>query len=504
MTALPLADRTITEVAAALRAREVSARELTDACLVRIERDGERLNTFLALDAEGARRAADDADRALSAGMDGARPLLGIPYALKDIFVTRALDEDGNDLPGGLPTTAGSFILSGYRSPYPSAAQEALERAGAILLGKTNCDEFAMGSSNENSAYGPVRNPWDEVTVPGGSSGGSSAAVASGQAYFALGTDTGGSIRQPASLTGTVGMKPTYGRVSRFGMIAFASSLDQCGPFGRSVRDVALVLGALAGHDPRDSTSVDVPVGDYAAALDGDVRGLRLGVPREYFVAGMEPGVEAAIRAAVETLRGLGAEIVEVSLPSTDRGLATYYIIAPAEASANLARYDGVKFGLSAGADELWENYDRTRGSGFGPEVKRRIMLGTYALSAGYYDAYYVKAQQVRTLIKAEFDEVLSTVDAILAPTSPTVAFKIGAKTDDPLAMYLNDACTLPVNIAGLPGISVPGGMSDGLPVGFQVIGRAFDEATVLRVADAYERAAGFSDVRPPTASDEP
>jgi aspartyl-tRNA(Asn)/glutamyl-tRNA(Gln) amidotransferase subunit A len=504
MTALPLADRTITEVTAALHGREVSARELTDACLARIERDGDRLNTFLALDADGARRAADDADRALAAGPDAGRPLLGIPYALKDIFVTRALDMDGNDLPGGLPTTAGSFILSGYRSPYPSAAQEALERAGAILLGKTNCDEFAMGSSNENSAYGPVHNPWDETTVPGGSSGGSSAAVAGGQAYFALGTDTGGSIRQPASLTGTVGMKPTYGRVSRFGMVAFASSLDQCGPFGRSVRDVALVLGALAGHDPRDSTSVDVPVPDYAAALSGDVRGLRLGVPREYFVAGMEPGVEAAVRAGVDTLRGLGAEIVEVSLPSTDRGLATYYIIAPAEASANLARYDGVKFGLSAGADELWENYDRTRGSGFGPEVKRRIMLGTYALSAGYYDAYYVKAQQVRTLIKAEFDEVLSTVDAILAPTSPTVAFKIGAKADDPLAMYLNDACTLPVNIAGLPGISVPCGLSEGLPVGLQVIGRAFDEVTVLRVADAYERAAGFGDVRPPTAHDRP
>ena len=358
-----------------------------------------------------------------------------------------------------------------------------------------------MGSSNENSAFGPVHNPWDETTVPGGSSGGSAAAVASGQALFALGTDTGGSIRQPASLTGTVGMKPTYGRVSRYGMVAFASSLDQCGPLAHSVRDVAIVLGALAGHDPRDSTSVDTPVPDYLGALTGDVRGLRLGVPREYFVAGMEPGVETAVRAGVETLRELGAEIVDVSLPSTDRGLATYYIIAPAEASANLARYDGVRYGLSAGADELWENYELTRGTGFGDEVKRRIMLGTYALSAGYYDAYYVKAQQVRTLIKAEFDEVLTTVDAILAPTSPTVAFKIGAKVDDPLAMYLNDACTLPVNIAGLPGISVPCGLSEGLPVGLQVIGRAFDEATVLRVADAYERAAGFVDLRPDLAA---
>jgi aspartyl-tRNA(Asn)/glutamyl-tRNA(Gln) amidotransferase subunit A len=289
--------------------------------------------------------------------------------------------------------------------------------------------------------------------------------------------------------------------VSRYGMVAFASSLDQCGPLARSVRDLAVVLGALAGHDPRDSTSVDVPVPDYAASLTGDVRGLRLGVPREYFVAGMEPGVERAVRDGVETLNQLGAEIVDVSLPSTDRGLATYYIIAPAEASANLARYDGVRYGVSAGVDELWENYDRTRGSGFGAEVKRRIMLGTYALSAGYYDAYYVKAQQVRTLIKAEFDEVLDGVDAILAPTSPTVAFTIGAKVDDPLAMYLNDACTLPVNIAGLPGISVPCGLSDGLPVGLQVIGRAFDEATVLRVADAYERAAGFADLRPSLAA---
>ena len=501
MTAtLALADRTITEVAVALRDGTTSTRELVDACLARIERDAERLNTFLAVDADAARRAADAADAALARGEGTDRPLLGIPYALKDIFVTRALDEEGQDLPGGLPTSAGSFILEGYRSPYASAAQEALERAGAVLIGKTNCDEFAMGSSNENSAFGPVRNPWDESTVPGGSSGGSAAAVASGQAYFALGTDTGGSIRQPASLTGTVGMKPTYGRVSRFGMVAFASSLDQAGPFGRSVRDVATVLRAIAGHDPRDSTSVDTPVPDYPAALTGDVKGLRLGVPREYFVAGMEPGVETTVRAAVQTLRQLGAEIVDVSLPSTDRGLATYYIIAPAEASANLARYDGVKYGLSAGAEELWDNYTRTRGSGFGAEVKRRIMLGTYALSAGYYDAYYVKAQQVRTLIKDEFDRVLGDVDAILAPTSPTVAFKIGAKVDDPLAMYLNDACTLPVNIAGLPGISVPAGLSDGLPVGLQVIGRAFDEATVLRVADAYERAAGHAEHRPPIA----
>ena len=497
---LPLADRTITDVIELLRTRELSSEELTRACLDRIARDGERLNTFLAVGEEAALAAARAADRALSDGPDAERPLLGVPYALKDIFVTRALDERGEPINGGLPTTAGSRILAGYRSPYASDAETRLQAAGAVLLGKTNCDEFAMGSSNENSAFGPVRNAWDETTVPGGSSGGSSTAVAAGQAFFALGTDTGGSIRQPASLSGVIGLKPTYGRVSRYGMIAFASSLDQCGPFTRSVRDAAVVLGAVAGHDPRDSTSVDTPVPDYAGALSGHVRGLRLGVPREYFVAGMEPGVEAAVRRAIATLDQLGAEIVEVSLPSTDKGLATYYIITPAEASANLARYDGVKYGFSAGDDDLLTNYLRTRGEGFGPEVKRRIILGTYALSAGYYDAYYLKAQQVRTLLKAEFDAVLDTVDAILAPTSPTVAFKIGAKTEDPLLMYLNDVCTLPVNMAGLPGISVPCGLSDGLPVGLQVIGRAFDEATILRVADAYEQAAGFDRLRPPTA----
>jgi aspartyl-tRNA(Asn)/glutamyl-tRNA(Gln) amidotransferase subunit A len=498
---LPLADRTMTEVGELLRRGEVSARELAEACLARIGRDGERLNSFLAVGEQRALAAADAADAKLAAGGGANQPLLGIPYALKDIFVTRALDDAGQP-DGGLPTTAGSRILAGYRSPYAGDAEERLTAAGAILLGKTNCDEFAMGSSNENSAYGPVHNPWDESTVPGGSSGGSSTAVAAGQAFFATGTDTGGSIRQPASLSGVIGLKPTYGRVSRYGMVAFASSLDQCGPLTRSVRDCALVLGALAGHDPRDSTCVDLPVPDYVAALDGEVRGLRLGVPREYFVAGMEPGVEAAVRAGIATLEGMGAEIVEVSLPSTEMGLATYYIIAPAEASANLARYDGVKYGYSAGEEVLLHNYLRTRGDGFGAEVKRRIMLGTYALSAGYYDAYYVKAQQVRTLIKDEFDAVLTDVDALLAPTSPSVAFKIGAKTQDPLLMYLNDACTLPVNIAGLPGISVPCGLADGLPVGLQVIGRAFDEVTVLRVADAYERAAGFADLRPPTAHD--
>jgi aspartyl-tRNA(Asn)/glutamyl-tRNA(Gln) amidotransferase subunit A len=495
---LPLADRTVSDVVELLRGREVSSVELTRACLERMEADGERLNTFLAVGVDAALRSAEAADRARVAGEDA--PLLGVPYALKDIFVTRALGDDGKPT-DGLPTTAASRILEGYRSPYASSAAERLAEAGAVLLGKTNCDEFAMGSSNENSAYGPVRNPWDEGAVPGGSSGGSAAAVAAGQAFFATGTDTGGSIRQPASLSGIVGLKPTYGRVSRYGMIAFASSLDQCGPLTRSVRDAATVLQALAGNDPRDSTSVELPVPDYAAALTGEVRGLRLGVPREYFVAGMEPGVEGAVRDAIGLLERLGAEIVEVSLPSTDYGLATYYIISPAEASANLARFDGIRYGLSAGGDDLLESYLQTRGAGFGPEVKRRIMLGTYALSAGYYDAYYVKAQQVRTLIKAEFDAVLTRVDALLAPTSPSVAFPIGSKTADPLLMYLNDACTLPVNIAGLPGISVPCGLSEGKPVGLQIIGRAFDEPMVLRVADAYERAAGFADLRPTTST---
>ncbi|HJT64531.1 MAG TPA: Asp-tRNA(Asn)/Glu-tRNA(Gln) amidotransferase subunit GatA [Candidatus Limnocylindria bacterium] len=496
---MPLADRPIGEVVPLLDRGELTSRDLVEACLARIERDGDRLNTFLAIGAERALTEADSADVARRAGDN--RPLLGIPYALKDIFVTRALDANGQP-DGGLPTTAGSKILEGYRSPYASDAEERMAVAGAVLLGKTNLDEFAMGSSNENSAFGPVRNPWDESTVPGGSSGGSAVAVAAGQAFFATGTDTGGSIRQPGALSGVVGLKPTYGRVSRYGMVAFASSLDCGGPLTRSVRDAAMVLGVLAGHDPRDATCVDRPVPDYVAALDGEVRGLRLGVPREFFVPGMERGVESAVRAAIEVLVAAGADVVDVSLPSTDKGLATYYIITPAEASANLARYDGIRYGASAGVDDLLENYRLTRGAGFGPEVKRRIILGTYALSAGYYDAYYLKAQQVRTMIKAEFDEVLADVDALLAPTSPSVAFKIGAKTEDPLLMYLNDACTLPVNIAGLPGISVPCGLSEGLPVGFQVIGRAFDESTVLRVADAYERRAGFTELRPPTAHD--
>jgi aspartyl-tRNA(Asn)/glutamyl-tRNA(Gln) amidotransferase subunit A len=427
------------------------------------------------------------ADRRIAAG--DAAPLTGIPVALKDVLCT--VDA---------PTTAASRILAGYRSPYDATVVRRLREQGAIFLGKANTDEFAMGSSNENSAYKLVHNPWNLTRVPGGSSGGPAAAVAAGMATLSLGSDTGGSIRQPAGFCGVVGLKPTYGRVSRYGLIAFASSLDQIGPFSRTVADAALMLGAIAGHDPADSTSADLPVPDYRSRLDGDLRGVRLGVAREYTVDGMEPGVERAVRAAVDRLAELGAELVDVSLPHTEYALPTYYITAPAEASANLARYDGVKYGMVVEAPTLRETYERTRGEGFGPEVKRRIMLGTYALSAGYYDAYYVKAQKVRTLIKRDFDEAWTKVDAIVAPTSPTVAFPIGARTEDPYQMYLSDVFTIPANMAGIPGVAVPCGFSDGLPVSLQVLGKPFDEGTILKIADAYERATDWSTRRPPLA----
>jgi aspartyl-tRNA(Asn)/glutamyl-tRNA(Gln) amidotransferase subunit A len=431
-------------------------------------------------------RRADEAD-ALFASDDAQKTphLLGIPVALKDLVLTR-----------GERATAGSAILDGYVSPYDAHISERLKQAGAVLPGKTNMDEFAMGSSTEFSAWGPTANPWDLERVPGGSSGGSAAAVAAYQAPLGIGTDTGGSIRQPAALTGTVGLKPTYGRVSRYGIVAFASSLDQIGPFARDVRDAALLLRTIAGRDERDSTSAPVPVPDYLATLPdsddaaaGTLRGVRLGLPRQYFVSGMEAGVEERIREAVAALAHAGAEIVDIDLPHTDYGLATYYIIAPAEASANLARYDGIRYGRSLrepGGDYI-ADYLATRGSGFGAEVKRRIMLGTYALSAGYYDSYYLKAQKVRTLIKGDFDDAFKHVDALVAPTSPTVAFKFGARLQDPVAMYLSDACTLPVNMAGLPGLSVPCGLSDELPVGLQLIGPAWSEARLFELGRAYE-----------------
>jgi aspartyl-tRNA(Asn)/glutamyl-tRNA(Gln) amidotransferase subunit A len=479
------------EAAGLLRAREVSAVELAEAHLARIAALDPDLGCYLHVMEEVARAQAADADARLAAG--NAAPLTGIPVALKDVLVTT-----------DAPTTAGSRILEGYRSPYDATVVARLRGQGAVFLGKANTDEFAMGSSNENSAFKPVRNPWDRDRVPGGSSGGPAAAVAAGLATLSLGSDTGGSIRQPAGFCGVVGLKPTYGRVSRYGLIAFASSLDQIGPFARTVEDAALLLDAIAGHDPADSTSVPEPSPHVAAALAGagdDLRGVRIGIAREYDVEGMEPGVAAAARAAVATLADLGADLVEVSLPHTEYALATYYITAPAEASANLARFDGVRYGLSVAAPTLRETYERTRGEGFGPEVKRRIMLGTYALSSGYYDAYYVKAQKVRTLIKQDFDRAWETVDAIVAPTSPTVAFPLGARTDDPVQMYLADVFTIPANMAGIPGVSVPCGFSDGLPVGLQILGKSFDEATVLRVARAYERATAWHEARPPVGA---
>jgi aspartyl-tRNA(Asn)/glutamyl-tRNA(Gln) amidotransferase subunit A len=479
-------------MARGLRAADFSARELVDAHLEQIRTTDKPLHAWVFVDEDEARRQADAADARLAearatggAALDRLPPLLGVPVALKDLVLTR-----------GQPSTAGSRILSGWNSTYDAHIVERLRAAGAVLPGKTNMDEFAMGSSTEHSAWGPTANPWDLDRVPGGSSGGSAAAVAAFHAPLGIGTDTGGSIRQPAALTGTVGLKPTYGRVSRYGIVAFASSLDQIGPFGRDVRDTATLMAVLAGRDERDSTSSPVPVPNYPDELAADadaaatvLRGVRLGLPKQYFVKGMEPGVEERVREAVAVLASAGAEIIDVDLPHTDYGLATYYIIAPAEASANLARYDGVRYGHSVrleGADYI-ADYKQTRGEGFGAEVKRRIMLGTYALSAGYYDAYYLKAQKVRTLIKADFDTAFESVDAIVAPTSPTVAFRFGARLADPVSMYLSDACTLPVNVAGLPGLSVPCGLSEGLPVGLQLIGRPWDELRLFQLGRAYE-----------------
>jgi aspartyl-tRNA(Asn)/glutamyl-tRNA(Gln) amidotransferase subunit A len=477
-------DLSAVEARRLLDGREISAVELTEAHLARIERLEPVLFCHIEVTAEVARAQAAAADKRIAAGE--AVALTGIPVSLKDVLVT--VDA---------PTTAASKILEGYRSPYDATVVRRLREQGAVFVGKANTDEFAMGSSTENSAYGTTRNPWRTTTVPGGSSGGPAAAVAAGEAIVSLGSDTGGSIRQPAGFCGVVGVKPTYGRVSRYGLIAFGSSLDQIGPFARSVEDAAIVLEAIAGQDPLDATSAPVPVPNFRAGLGGDLRGTRIGVAQEYTVSGMEAGVEAVVGAAVKCLEELGAELVPVSLPHTRYALPTYYITAPAEASANLARYDGVKYGLSVAAGSLREMYERTRGEGFGAEVKRRIMLGTYALSSGYYDAYYVKAQKVRTLLKEDFDRAFERVDAIVAPTSPTVAFPIGARTDDPYQMYLADVFTIPANMAGIAGVAVPCGFSDGLPVSLQVLGKAFDEATVLRVADAYERAAGWSGRRP-------
>jgi aspartyl-tRNA(Asn)/glutamyl-tRNA(Gln) amidotransferase subunit A len=488
MSSTPLTWLTAAQSRRLLDAREVSAVELAEAHLARIEALDGDIGAFLHVMADVALAQAADADRRIAAR--DVAPMTGIPIALKDVLVTT-----------DAPTTAGSKILQGFRSPYDATVVRRLREQGAVFLGKANTDEFAMGSSNENSAYKPVHNPWDLSRVPGGSSGGPAASVAAGMATVSLGSDTGGSIRQPAGFCGIVGVKTTYGRVSRYGLIAFASSLDQIGPFARTVEDAALLLGAVAGHDPHDSTTAAVPVPDYAAALGGDLRGVRVGIAREYNVDGMEPGVSDAVGAAIDRMRDLGAEIVDVSLPHTEYALATYYIIAPAEASANLSRFDGVKYGLSVEAPSLRETYERTRGEGFGPEVKRRIMLGTYALSAGYYDAYYVKAQKVRTLIKQDFDQAFEKVDVIVAPTSPTVAFGLNARTSDPYQMYLADVFTIPANMAGICGVSIPCGMSEGMPVGLQILAKPFDETTMFRVAHAYEQAEQWKDTRPAVGS---
>ena len=478
---------TIHELGARFRSGESSSAEAAQAYLERIEALDPQVRAFLTVTRDQALIQAAAADVRLKARKP-LGPLDGIPIALKDVLCTR-----------GIRTTCGSKILERFVPPYDATVVERLRGAGAVLLGKLNMDEFAMGSSTENSGYFATRNPWDLGRVPGGSSGGSAAAVSADMATATLGTDTGGSIRQPAAFCGTVGLKPTYGRVSRYGLVAFASSLDQIGPFAKDVEDAAHMLRVIAGHDPMDSTSVDAPVPDYAAELGTGVAGLKLGIPAEYFIDGMDPEVEAAVRDAVKTLEKLGARAEPVSLPHTEYGLAAYYLIAPAECSSNLARYDGVKYGLRAPkARDIVDMYSKTRAQGFGREVKRRIMLGTYALSAGYYDAYYGKAQRVRTLVRRDFQQAFERVDLIVAPTTPNVAFKMGEK-EDPLQMYLNDVFTIPVNLAGLPGLSMPAGFTrSGLPIGLQLIGRPFDETTVLRAAHAFERATDWHARKPP------
>ncbi|OGP34078.1 MAG: aspartyl/glutamyl-tRNA amidotransferase subunit A [Deltaproteobacteria bacterium GWC2_65_14] len=474
----PVHEWTLLRASRAVREKEISSRELTKTLLDRIDRVNPVINAYITVLRDGAMREAAACDEEQARGILRG-PLHGVPVALKDIFCTK-----------GIRTTCGSRILHDFDPPYDATVTEKIRSAGAVLLGKQNMDEFAMGSSTETSFFGPARNPWATDRIPGGSSGGTAAAVAAGLCFAGVGTDTGGSIRQPASLCGVVGMKPTYGRVSRYGMIAFASSLDQAGPITRSVPDAAALLAVIAGHDPRDSTSVDATVPDLYAATGKEVRGLKIGLPREYFPAGLDRSVRSAVEKAIGALAALGAEPVEISLPHTESALATYYIIAPAEASSNLARYDGVRYGYRAqGAKGLIEMMSRTRSEGFGAEVQRRIMIGTYALSAGYYEAYYGKAQKVRTLLRSDFAEAFSKVDLIATPTSPTPAFRLGEKVDDPLTMYLSDIFTIPCNLAGIPGISVPCGISpEGLPIGVQLLGRHFDEETLLTAAAAIER----------------
>ncbi len=463
-----------------LAKKEITSRALTESVLKRIKEVEDRVHAFITLTPDLAFQQADAADARLQKGQGG--PLTGIPLAIKDLICTK-----------GVRTTCGSHILDHFVPTYDATVTGKLKDAGCVFVGKANMDEFAMGSSTENSCFGPTRNPWDLERIPGGSSGGSAAAVAAGECIASLGSDTGGSIRQPASCCGVVGIKPTYGRISRYGLVAFASSLDQIGPFSRDVRDAALLLNAVCGHDLRDSTSANVPVPDFTRALTGDIRGMTVGIQREAFREGLDPEVEKAFREAIRVMENLEAKTKEVSLPHSEYGLAVYYIIAPAEASSNLARYDGVKYGFRAkGNLDLMEMYRETRSRGFGAEVKRRIMLGTYALSAGYYDAYYRKAAQVRTLVRRDFEEAFAACDVLLTPTAPTPAFKLGEKVDDPLQMYLSDIFTIPCNLAGLPGLSLPCGFSqDGLPIGLQILGNHFAEEKILQAAYAYEQNTG-------------
>ena len=476
---------TIHQLLEQLRAGELSSREVTQACLDRVEKVDDRLNAFISVDATDALAQADAADQSRATGED--LPMLGVPVAVKDVLAVK--DQ---------PLNCASKILGEFNSPYDATVIQKLRAAGAVVFGRLNMDEFAMGSSNENSAFGPARNPWNTDCIPGGSSGGSAVAVAADECIASLGSDTGGSIRQPAALCGCVGLKPTYGRVSRYGLVAFASSLDQVGPFTKDVRDAATLLQVIAGADDRDSTNVPEPVPDYSAALSGDVKGLRIGLPREYQVEGLDPEVKAATDAAVKQLEALGAEVKEITLPPTEYAIATYYIIATAEASANLARFEGVRYGARLDGADPEEMNRKTRGAGFGEEVKRRIILGTYVLSSGYYDAYYLRAQKVRTLIRQDFLKAFEEVDLIASPTTPTPAFKIGEKTGDPLQMYLSDIYTISCNLAGLCGISVPCGFSKaGLPIGLQLLGKPFGEPDLLRAAHAYEQATDWHTHRP-------
>ena len=474
---MSLSSLTIYEASEKLRKREVSSQELTEAVFQRIAQTDDTVRSYITLCRDAALAQAKQADERLRQE-PSASPLLGIPVAVKDNFLTK-----------GVKTTCASRILDNFIPPYDATAVAKIRSAGAVITGKTNLDEFAMGSSAENSAFFSTRNPWDLERVPGGSSGGSAASVAADQCIAALGTDTGGSIRQPAAFCGIVGLKPTYGRVSRYGIIAFASSMDQVGPMTKDVRDCALLLEVISGHDPADSTSVNRPVPRYSKSLTGDIAGLRLGIPKEYFTAGLQPAVDDAVRGVIRQLENSGAIIEEISLPYTEYAVAVYYVIATAEASSNLARYDGIRFGHRTAGKDLTETYMLSRAEGFGPEVKRRIMLGTYALSAGYYDAYYLKAQKVRALIHRDFAEAFKHCDAIITPTSPSTAFKISEKTQNPLEMYLSDICTISINLAGVPALSVPCAFDgDGLPIGMQIIGRHFDEATILRIAFAHEQ----------------